>query len=33
VKDFDRIAQGIIEYRHNFLGDQSKILPLEGVTL
>lgn len=33
VKDFERIAHGIIEYRHKFLGDQSKILPLEGVTL
>ncbi|KAK4447483.1 protein red1 [Podospora aff. communis PSN243] len=33
VKDFDAIARGIIDYRATFLGDKSKILPLEGVTL
>jgi hypothetical protein len=33
VKDFDAIARGIIDYRASFLGDKSKILPLEGVTL
>lgn len=33
VKDFDAIARGIIEYRFRFLGDKSKILNLEGVTL
>ncbi|KAK0628201.1 hypothetical protein B0T17DRAFT_588395 [Bombardia bombarda] len=34
VKDFDAIAQGIVEYRSRFSGDKSKVLPsLEGVTL
>ncbi|OIW30861.1 hypothetical protein CONLIGDRAFT_293095 [Coniochaeta ligniaria NRRL 30616] len=33
VRDFDTIANGIIEFRSRFLGDKSKILPLEGVTL
>ncbi|KAH7634322.1 hypothetical protein B0T09DRAFT_316244 [Sordaria sp. MPI-SDFR-AT-0083] len=33
VRDFDAIARGIIEYRARFLGDRSKVLPLEGVTL
>lgn len=33
VKDFDTIARGIVEYRARFLGDKSKILNLEGVTL
>lgn len=33
VKDFDTIARGIIEFRARFLGDSSKILHLEGVTL
>ncbi|KAK0655567.1 hypothetical protein B0T16DRAFT_14252 [Cercophora newfieldiana] len=33
VKDFDTIARGIINYRASFLGDPSKILHLEGVTL
>jgi hypothetical protein len=33
VRDFDTIANGIIEFRSRFLGDRSKILPLEGVTL
>ncbi|KAK3371878.1 hypothetical protein B0H63DRAFT_526754 [Podospora didyma] len=33
VKDFDTIAHGIIDYRFRFLGDKSKILPLEGIQL
>jgi hypothetical protein len=33
TRDFDTIANGIIEFRARFLGDKSKILPLEGVTL
>ncbi|KAL7923456.1 hypothetical protein ACQKWADRAFT_289721 [Trichoderma austrokoningii] len=32
IKDFQTISQGIIEYRAQFLGDKSKILPLGGVT-
>ncbi|KJZ74844.1 hypothetical protein HIM_05753 [Hirsutella minnesotensis 3608] len=33
VKDFNAISQGIIDYRAQFLGDKSKILPLGGVTI
>lgn len=33
TRDFDTIANGIIEFRARFLGDKSKILPLDGVTL
>ena len=33
VKDFDAIARGIIEYRSRFLGDQSRVLPLQGVSI
>ncbi|KAL7913454.1 hypothetical protein GGI35DRAFT_209728 [Trichoderma velutinum] len=33
VKDFQTISQGIIDYRAQFLGDRSKILPLGGVTI
>ncbi|KAK4145038.1 uncharacterized protein C8A04DRAFT_11009 [Dichotomopilus funicola] len=33
VKDFDTIASGIIRYRSEFLGDNSKVLRLEGVTI
>ena len=33
VKDFNTIAQGIVDFRARFLGDKSKILHLEGVTL
>jgi len=33
VKDFDTISRGIIDYRARFLGDKSKVLHLEGVTL
>ncbi|KAK1238630.1 hypothetical protein MKX07_004206 [Trichoderma sp. CBMAI-0711] len=33
VKDFQTISQGIIDYRAQFLGDKSKILPLGGVTI
>jgi hypothetical protein len=33
VKDFDTIARGIVDYRASFLGDRSKILHLEGVSL
>ncbi|KAF7559490.1 hypothetical protein G7046_g4661 [Stylonectria norvegica] len=33
VKDFQTISQGIIEYRAQFHGDKTKILPLGSVTL
>ncbi|KAK4659972.1 hypothetical protein QC762_115040 [Podospora pseudocomata] len=33
VRDFDVIARGIIKFRSEFLGDKSKVLNLEGVTL
>ncbi|KAH6604189.1 hypothetical protein Trco_007635 [Trichoderma cornu-damae] len=33
VKDFRTISQGIIDYRAQFLGDRSKILPLGSVTI
>jgi len=33
VKDFDTIARGIIDFRARFLGDKSKVLPLDGVKL
>ncbi|GFP59386.1 protein red1 [Trichoderma asperellum] len=33
VKDFQTISQGIIDYRAQFLGDRSKILPLGGVKI
>ncbi|PHH86935.1 hypothetical protein CDD83_9560 [Cordyceps sp. RAO-2017] len=33
VKDFNTISRGIIDYRAQFLGDKSKILPLGGVSI
>ncbi|KAK4245591.1 hypothetical protein C7999DRAFT_16201 [Corynascus novoguineensis] len=33
VRDFDTIARGIVEFRTQFLGDKSKVLRLEGVTI
>ncbi|KAL2015223.1 hypothetical protein VTK56DRAFT_6052 [Thermocarpiscus australiensis] len=33
VKDFNTIARGIIEFRSQLLGDKSKVLHLEGVTI
>lgn len=33
VKDFNTISQGIIEYRAQFQGDRSKILPLGSVSI
>lgn len=33
VRDFHTIAQAIVDFRHRFLGDPSKILRLEGVTI
>jgi hypothetical protein len=33
VRDFDTIARGIIEFRSQLLGDKSKVLRLEGVTI
>lgn len=33
VNDFDAIASEIIAYRAKFLGDQSKILSLEDITI
>lgn len=33
VRDFDIIASEIIAHRVKFLGDESKVLPLEGTTI
>ncbi|KAK4102901.1 hypothetical protein N658DRAFT_514997 [Parathielavia hyrcaniae] len=33
VKDFNTIARGIIEFRSQLLGDKSKVLRLDGVTI
>ena len=33
IRDFETIANGIIEFRSRFLGDESKILQLEGVAI
>ena len=33
IRDFHIIAAEIIAYRAKFLGDDSKVLPLEGVTI
>lgn len=33
IKDFDAISRGIIEYRAQFTGDKSKILPLGDVSI
>ena len=33
VKDFDRITKAIAEYRAEFMGDKTKVLPLDGVTI
>ncbi|KAK4181368.1 hypothetical protein QBC36DRAFT_306360 [Triangularia setosa] len=33
VRDFDVIARGIIKFRSEFLGDKSKVLNLEGVSI
>ncbi|KAK3336059.1 hypothetical protein B0T19DRAFT_395857 [Cercophora scortea] len=33
VKDFETIANGIIEFRSRFLGDKSKVLRLDGVII
>lgn len=33
VKDFDTIARGIVEFRARLLGDTSKVLRLEGVSI
>ena len=33
VKDFDTIARGIIAFRAQLLGDKSKVLRLDGVTI
>lgn len=33
VRDFDTIAKGILDYRRKFYGDDSRILPLDGVTI
>ena len=33
VKDFDRITKAIVEYRSEFLGDKTKVLPLDGVII
>jgi len=32
-KDFDVVAQALLEYRAKFLADASKVLPLEGVSV
>lgn len=33
IKDFKTISQGIIDYRTQFSGDKTKILPLGNVSL
>ena len=33
IKDFDRITRAIAEYRAEFLGDKTKVLPLDGVII
>ncbi|KAI1854276.1 hypothetical protein JX266_001417 [Neoarthrinium moseri] len=33
VKDFDSITKAIVQYRGEFLGDKSKVLPLKNVAL
>lgn len=33
VRDFRTIAQAIVEFRRKFLGDSSKVLRLEGVSI
>lgn len=33
IRDFDIIASEIIAHRTKFLGDDSKVLPLEGTTI
>lgn len=33
IRDFDAIAQEILAYRRRFLGDDSKVLALEGTTI
>jgi len=30
IRSFDLIAQSVVEHRAKFLGDKSKVLPLEG---
>ncbi|KAL1866523.1 hypothetical protein Daus18300_006758 [Diaporthe australafricana] len=33
IRDFRTIAQGIVEFRRRFLGDSSRVLHLEGVSI
>lgn len=33
IRDFDTIAKEILAYRRRFLGDDSKVLALEGTTI
>lgn len=33
LKDFDSITKALVQYRNNFLGDKSKILPLNDVVI
>jgi hypothetical protein len=33
IRDFDNIAKEIIAHRRTFLGDDSKVLPLEGTII
>jgi len=33
IRDFDVIAKEIVAHRTSFLGDKSKVLPLEGIQL
>jgi hypothetical protein len=33
IRDFNIIASEIIAHREKFLGDASKVLPLEGITI
>jgi hypothetical protein len=33
IKDFDSITKALVQYRAEFLGDKSKILPLNDVVI
>jgi hypothetical protein len=33
IRDFDNIAKEILAHRRRFLGDDSKVLPLEDVSI
>jgi len=33
IRSFDLIAHAVVEHRAKFLGDKSKVLPLEGISV